>query len=202
MKIAILGGTPLAKSLGKKYLEAGIGVAFGVGHDFDTEEPEWKALNKFFHRLMPYESAIVQGEFILLCYENADFPEVWVALKHTDTDGKIIIDCSNGSFDTKHGFTNEQLIQKAVPNAKVFRAFYNFDVNFDGYIRAGEKREAFFQGENGNEKNRVKRLIEVIRFKAIDKGICVPRMVVNTPELNHEPEKILAESTKNRSISA
>lgn len=99
-----LRGYSLSKTLGKKYIEAGINVVFGVSPEFDVEEPEWKSLNKFYHRLAPYESAIIQGEFILLCNENGDLPEIWVALKNSDTEGKIIIDCTNGAFDTKTGF--------------------------------------------------------------------------------------------------
>lgn len=170
MKIAILGGTPLSKTLGKKYIEAGINVVFGVSPEFDVEEPEWKSLNKFYHRLAPYESAIIQGEFILLCNENGDLPEIWVALKNSDTEGKIIIDCTNGAFDTKTGFSNTSLIQKAAPDAKVFRGFNNLGVDYVEIRKPEQKVKAYFCGEEVPQKLRVKRLIEIIGMEAIDAG--------------------------------
>ena len=171
MKIAILGGTPLSKTLGKKYIEAGINVVFGVSPEFDVEEPEWKSLNKFYHRLAPYESAIIQGEFILLCNENGDLPEIWVALKNSDTEGKIIIDCTNGAFDTKTGFSNTSLIQKAAPKAKIFRGFNNLGINYVEIRRSEQKAEAYFCGEEVPQKLRVKRLIEIIGMVAKDAGL-------------------------------
>lgn len=170
MKIAILGGTPLSKTLGKKYIEAGINVVFGVSPEFDVEEPEWKSLNKFYHRLAPYESAIIQGEFILLCNENGDLPEIWVALKNSETDGKIIIDCTNGAFDTKTGFSNTSLIQKAAPKAKIFRAFNNLGVDYTELRKPESKVKTYFCGEDVPQKLRVRRLVEIIGMEAIDAG--------------------------------
>lgn len=171
MKIAILGGTPLAKTLGKKYIEEGINVVFGVSPEFDIDEPEWKSLNKFYHRLCPYESAIIQGEFILLCNENGDFPEIWVALKNSDTEGKIIIDCTSGSFDTKTGFSNTSLIQKAAPKAKVFKAFNNLGIDYQEFRRPDSKIQTYYCGEETPQKLRVRRLIEIIGMEAIDAGL-------------------------------
>ncbi|NVJ87602.1 MAG: NAD(P)-binding domain-containing protein, partial [Algoriphagus sp.] len=91
MKIGILGGTNLAKTLGKKFLEVGVDVVFGVRNDFDTELPEWKVLNKFYNRLCPYESAIIQSDFVLICCENQYLPVISESLKNVDLEDKIII---------------------------------------------------------------------------------------------------------------
>ena len=170
MKIGILGGTSLAKTLGKKYIEAGINVVFGVRSDFEVEDEEWKVLNKFHHRICPYESAIIQAEIILICSENGYLPEIWCALKNSDTEDKIIIDCTNASFIKKLSNSHTSLLKKAAPKAHLFKAFNNLGVEYPLNDEMGIVKETYYCGDDVPEKIRVKRLIELIGFKAIDAG--------------------------------
>ena len=121
MKIGLLGGTSLAKTLGKKYIDAGIDVVFGVRHDFDTEQTEWKMLNRLHHRICPFESAIIQSEIILICADTSALPEICLALKNAETEGKLIIDCTNAQYDKKLAISNTKLIKKNAPKAHLLR---------------------------------------------------------------------------------
>ncbi|WP_026954165.1 NADPH-dependent F420 reductase [Algoriphagus vanfongensis] len=170
MKIGILGESSLAKSLGKKLIDAGVQVVFGVRPDFDTEEIEWKMMNRVYHRICPYESAIIQSDFVLICAENGYLPEIWVALKNTDTEDKIIIDCTNAGFEKKLRTSNTQLIKKAAPKAFTFKAFNNLGLDYPKNDTFGVIKETYFCGEDVPERLRVKRLIELAGFNAIDAG--------------------------------
>ncbi|MEB2779180.1 NAD(P)-binding domain-containing protein [Algoriphagus sp. C2-6-M1] len=170
MKLGILGGTNLAKSLGKKYIEAGLSVVFGVCPDFNVDEAEWKVLNRFYDRLCPYESAINQAEIILICCENDHLRKICQSLKETDLEDKIIIDCTNSNYDNKLSNCNSLLIRKSAPNALIFKAFNNLGLDYPNSDVLGIVKETYFCGDANLEKIRVKRLIELIGFKAIDAG--------------------------------
>ncbi len=168
MKIGFLGGTSLSNTLGKKYLEAGLEVVFGVSSDFDTEAPEWKLLNRLNHRICPYESAIIQSEILLICAENISLAEILKALSSAETNDKIIIDCTESDITQ---LPNTVLIRSAAPKSHLFRAFNNFGVDFP---KAGVFRrltETKVYGEAIPQKLRVKRLVELIGYKAIDAGV-------------------------------
>jgi len=170
MKLGILGGTSLAKTLGKKYIHAGLNVVFGVRHDFDTEENEWKMLNRLHNRICPYESAIIQAEIILICCENQHLKEVCAALKNVDTEGKLIIDCTNAQYDAKLAVSNTRLLKKASPKAHLFKAFNNLGIDYPNSDSLGIIKETYYCGDEVPDKIRIKRLIELIGFKAVDAG--------------------------------
>jgi predicted dinucleotide-binding enzyme len=178
MKLGILGGTSLAKTLGSKYLDAGLSVVFGVCSDFDTEANEWKALNRLHHRICPFESAIIQSEIILICSENEHLTEICAALKNVDLDDKIIVDCTNASYKQKLANTNTTQIIKAAPKAATFKAFNNLGIDYPNSDVLGIIKETYFCGDNDQERLRLKRLIELIGFRAIDVG-----RMVNAPLL-------------------
>ncbi|MFL0684179.1 MAG: NADPH-dependent F420 reductase [Algoriphagus aquaeductus] len=171
MKIGLLGGTSLAKTLGKKYIDAGIDVVFGVRHDFDTEQTEWKMLNRLHHRICPFESAIIQSEIILICADTSSLPEICLALKNAETEGKLIIDCTNAQYDKKLAISNTKLIKKNAPKAHLFKAFNNLGIDYPHSDSFGIIKETYYCGDNIPEKIRVKRLIELIGFKAVDAGL-------------------------------
>lgn len=170
MKLGILGGTMLSKTLGIKYLEAGLSVVFGVRSDFETENSDWKMLNRLHNRICPYESAIIQSEVILICCENQYLSAVCAALKNTELDGKIIIDCTNANYNQKRINTNTTQISKAVPHSAVFKAFNNLGIDYPNSDPLGIIKESYFCGDSEPERIRVKRLIELIGFRAIDAG--------------------------------
>lgn len=171
MKVGILGGTNLGKTLGKKFLEAGLDVVFGVRSDFNTELPEWKILNKFYNRLCPYESAIIQADFVLICCEDQYLPAICESLQGVDLDDKIIIDCTNKLESLNLSSSNTLKIQNAVPNAVLFKAFNNLGLDYPEEDVLGFVKETYFCGNSINHKKQVKRLIELIGYKAIYAGM-------------------------------
>jgi predicted dinucleotide-binding enzyme len=170
MKLGILGGTSLAKTLGKKYINSGLEVVFGVRHDFDTQENEWRMLNLLHHRICPYESAIIQSEIILICSENTYLVEIAQALKNVDTRDKLIIDCTNAPYNKKLGASNTLLLKKAAPKAHLFKGFNNLGIDYPKSDIIGLIKEVYYCGDDVPDKIRVKRLIELIGFNAVDAG--------------------------------
>lgn len=170
MKLGILGGTNLSKTLGKKYIDAGLSVVFGVRNDFDSDVTEWKVLNRFYDRICPYESAIIQADIILICSENEFLPNICKALKSTDLEDKIIIDCTNSDSSTKITGSNTSQIKKAAPKNKIFKAFNNLGLDYPESDILGIIKETYFCGDGEFERLRIKRLIEIIGFNGIDAG--------------------------------
>lgn len=170
MKIGIIGGTNLAKALGKKYLNVGIDVVFGVHEEFDTNQPEWRVLNKFYDKLCPYSSAIDQSEIVLICSENENLPGVFEALKKSDLNQKLIVDCTNSRFEDQLHNENTEMLQEICKGNPVFKAFNNLGLEYPTTDKLGVIKETYYCGDPIPQKIRVKRLIEVIGFKAIDAG--------------------------------
>jgi 8-hydroxy-5-deazaflavin:NADPH oxidoreductase len=170
MKLGILGGTSLAKTLGKKYIHAGLDVVFGVRHDFNTQENDWKMLNLLYNRICPFESAIIQSEIILICSENSYLKEIARALKNVDTSDKLIIDCTNAQYDKKLGTSNTLLLKRAAPEAHLFKGFNNLGIDYPNSDTIGLIKEVYYCGDDIPDKIRVKRLIELIGFNAVDAG--------------------------------
>ena len=170
MKIALIGGTSLSNTLGKKYMDIGLSVVFGVGTDFDTDSPDWKVINRCFNKICPFESAMIQAEIILFCCPNQEFNEALKALKKVDLRDKILVDCTNNQYHDRLKCSNVNRIMKAAPGVPVFKAFNNLGLDYPLSDSLGVIKEVYFCGEDLPEKIRVKRLIELIGFKAIDAG--------------------------------
>lgn len=170
MKLGILGGTLLAKTLGKKYLDAGLSVVFGVSADFDTLASDWKTLNKLHNRICPFASAIIQSEIVLICCENAELDEICPILKNIDLDGKILIDCTNARYEHKLSNANTARIMDSAATGSIFKAFNNLGIDYPTSDSLEVIKETYYCGDALAEKVRVQRLIELIGYKAIDAG--------------------------------
>jgi hypothetical protein len=105
-------------------------------------------------------------------------------LNATETDDKIIIDCTHSDISQ---LPNSVLIRSAAPKAFHFRAFNNFGVDYpkSGIFRRLEETKIF--GEAIPQKLRVKRLVELIGYKAID-----------ADQIQNEPEIFGSKPTKTR----
>jgi 8-hydroxy-5-deazaflavin:NADPH oxidoreductase len=169
MKIGILGATKLATTLGNKLLSAGCEVIFGVREDFVAKEVEWRILNMFRDKVFGYLEVIEKSELILICCENEHLPKVCFSLKNADLSEKTIIDCTNGSFGKEFSY-NTPLIQKFLKGKEIFKAFNNLGLDYPKSDMLGLITETFYCGEDGTEKLKVKRVIELCGFKAIDAG--------------------------------
>jgi 8-hydroxy-5-deazaflavin:NADPH oxidoreductase len=169
MKIGILGATKMATTLGNKMLSAGCEVTFGVREDFEAKEIEWKILNMYLDKVFGYLEVIERSDIILICCENEHLPKVCHSLEYADLTEKTIVDCTNGSFGKVFSY-NTPLIQKFLNGKEVFKAFNNLGLDYPKSDLLGLIKETFYCGEDGPEKMKVKRVIELCGFKAIDAG--------------------------------
>ncbi|MFD2033619.1 NADPH-dependent F420 reductase [Belliella marina] len=170
MKLGILGGTTLSKTLGNKYLSTGANVVFGVRQGFETVDVEWKILNMFSDKVFSYKEAIDKSDIILICCENEHLVKVCEALKEVDLTDKLLIDCTNSAYN-KYFYCNTTFIQESIGGTPpIYKAFNNLGIDYPKSDVLGMINETYFCGEKGNDKCRVKKLIELIGFKAIDAG--------------------------------
>lgn len=169
MKIGILGGSKLAVALGVKFIDLGINVTFGVHKDFEIKELGWKVLNLFPEKLGTLERAIKEADIILICCENEQLTTYISKLKLAKLHGKIILDCTNSS-SYSNSESNTAKIFSELKDVLLFKAFNNLGLDYPQSDKMGMINETYFCGPNGSEKIKVKRLIELIGFKAIDTG--------------------------------
>lgn len=170
MNLGIIGGTKLAITLGNKYLSSGAKVIFGVRQGFDTQEVEWKILNMFLDKVFGYQETIDQSDVILICCENEHLLDVCNALKEVDLNGKLLIDCTNSAYN-KYFSCNTTFIQESIGGEPlIYKAFNNLGLDYPKSDVLGMIKETYYCGEEGADKLRVKKLIELIGFKAIDAG--------------------------------
>jgi predicted dinucleotide-binding enzyme len=169
MKIGILGGSKLAVALGVKFIDLGINVTFGVHKDFEIKELGWKVLNLFPEKLGTLERAIKEADIILICCENEQLTTYISKLKLAKRHGKILLDCTNSS-SYSNSESNTAKIFSELKDVLLFKAFNNLGLDYPQSDKMGMINETYFCGPNGSEKIKVKRLIELIGFKAIDTG--------------------------------
>lgn len=169
MNIGILGATNLGASLGKKFVSSGSKVIYGVKDDFEAHQIEWKILSRFPGNIYSFHEAIQESDFVLICCENEQLPKICLSLERIDLKNKTIIDCTNGIFNGDFS-CNNTLIQKCLKGKNVFKAFNNLGLDYPNSDVLGLIKETYFCGEEGTEKQKVKKLIEKSGFKAIDAG--------------------------------
>jgi len=170
MNLGIIGGTRLGSTLGNKYISSGAKVVFGVRQDFEAKDIEWKLLNLYRDKVLGYQEAIEQADIILICCDNDNLVNVCETFKKVDLKGKLLIDCTNSAFN-KYFYCNTIFIQKRIGGALlIYKAFNNLGLDYPKSDRLGIIKETYYCGEEGADKLRVKKLIELIGFKAIDAG--------------------------------
>ncbi|KEO73174.1 NADPH-dependent F420 reductase [Anditalea andensis] len=169
MKIGIIGGTKLAVTLGNKYLSRGIDVIFGVRKDFLPKQIEWKILDMQQDKLFPYCDAIDKADIIFLCCENEHLPQICACLISSGNHDKIIIDCTNGQYNPELG-CNTSYIQQTAGHNKIVKAFNNLGLDYPKSDPLELLKETYFCGDCDVDKIKIKKLIELIGFKAIDAG--------------------------------
>jgi 8-hydroxy-5-deazaflavin:NADPH oxidoreductase len=93
-----------------------------------------------------------------------------------DVTGKTIVDISNpvtpGYSALALGFSTSaaEEIQKAVPKAKVVKAFNTIFAQVLGAARGGTRAQVLYAGDDAGAKGAVRALIESVGFEAVDAG--------------------------------
>lgn len=169
MVISIIGGTKLAGTLGNKFIARGVEVVFGVREEFNYKPIEWKIVRLQKSKVLGYCEAIELADIVLICCENEYLPKVCHCLSNLNCTDKLVIDCTNGPYKPEMG-CNTTYIQKTSGHQKVVKAFNNLGLDYPHSDPLGLVKETYFCGNDYQDKYQVKRLIELIGFKAIDAG--------------------------------
>jgi len=169
MTLGILGGTKLSISLGNKYLSRGLSVVFGVREEFESKQIEWKILEMQKDKVFGYCDAIEKSDVILICCENEYLPLVCKCLRQLKNNDKIVVDCTNGSYDSDFA-CNTCYIQENAEYERVLKGFNNLGLDYPNSDPLELVKETYFCGDSEVDKYRVKKLMELIGYKAIDAG--------------------------------
>ncbi len=169
MTLAILGGSNLAAALGNKYIGRGMNVVFGLRDGFSSRQIAWKMLKMQNHNMLGFKEAIEKADVVFICCENEVLPDVCLAINEVDTSKKLFVDCTNGQSDPELG-CNTTYIQTLTNNPIVFKAFNNLGLDYPKSDPLELIKETYFCGDGIEDRILMKRLIELIGFKAIDAG--------------------------------
>jgi len=170
MNIGIIGGTDLATNLGNKFIARGMDVVFGVREGFSTRKVEWKILRMQNHYVLNYADAITASDIVLICCENEFLPVVCDYLKEYGTAEKLYIDCTNGLHDESLN-CNTTFIRNETGHERLFKAFNNLGLDYPKSDPLELIKETYFCGDSREDRILLKKLIELIGFKAIDAGM-------------------------------
>ncbi|WP_215226459.1 NADPH-dependent F420 reductase [Echinicola shivajiensis] len=169
MTLGIIGGTKLSISLGNKYLSRGLNVVFGVREEFEAKQIEWKILKMQNDKVFGYCEAMEKADVILICCENEYLPLVCQCLSQYDKTDKIVLDCTNGNYNPNFA-CNTCYIQENSGYDRVLKGFNNLGLDYPKSDPLELVKETYFCGDNESDKFKVKKLIELIGFKAVDAG--------------------------------
>lgn len=169
MQIGILGHTKLAIALGKLFSSRGLEVIYGVGGDFSPKDVHWKILQMDEGRIKTVQETIEASDVVMICCKNNSLSEISANLILCNLEDKIIIDCTNGSYELDF-HSNTQLLQKRTGGKKIFKAFNNLGMEYPNNDPMGLIKETYFCGPDIPEKQTVKKLISLIGFRPIDAG--------------------------------
>ncbi|HSF83808.1 MAG TPA: NAD(P)-binding domain-containing protein [Anaerolineales bacterium] len=165
MKITILGGGNIGRTLGVKWLEAGHQVAFGV---CDAHSPKAQALRAEIGQgpqIGSVASALASGEVVLFSVPWSAVPQV--AAGHARAlDGKVLIDASNNFGGPE--INNLAALQGSAPAAQIYRAFNSlgWEVFAEPHIEQLQV-DHFYCGADGPARLQVEGLISEIGLRPV-----------------------------------
>lgn len=169
MILGLLGGTRLAITLGNKLTARGVEVVYGVREEFKYKQIEWKIAQLQKKKVLGYQEAIEESDIVLICCENEYLSAVCACLSRPEAQGKLVIDCTNGEFDGNLKCNTNFIVEQS-HHGRIIKAFNNLGLDYPHSDPLGLVKETYYCGDDSGDKLRVKRLIELIGFKAIDAG--------------------------------
>lgn len=160
MKIAILGAGNIGGTLGKKWVQAGHDVVFGV-RNVDSAKTQ-AALGKTDNKAtaVSVAEAVQFGDIILFSIPWSAVPET--AAAHADAlNGKILIDATNNFGGPVINRAAE--LQQHAPQAHIFRAFNSMGWETFDQPRFGENvATLFYCGPDGPVRTQLEMLISEV----------------------------------------
>ena len=176
MKIGFIGtgnvGGALAKSLGAK----GHSIYLGARN---TDSPELKELAGKIGVQASVESitdAVLKSDVVVLATPWKVTEELVKSLAG-ELKGKILIDCTNpltpdlSGLEVGHSSSGGEVLQRAAPLAKVFKAFNTTGFNImEAPILEARRAVMFFCGSDLDSRHLVQEIIKDVGFEPVDAG--------------------------------
>lgn len=168
MKIGIIGVGHIGATLGRKWVDAGHEVVFGVRSIHSPkvidllEDLDQKAKAK---QISP---AITDSEVVLLAIPGKEVDE-FIRTYHAELGGRIIIDATN-TFG-QPVLHNVTLLQGGLPHSHVYRAFSTLGWEvFADPMFGDERADLFYCGDEGEAKDIMDDLIRDVGLRPIYVG--------------------------------
>lgn len=162
MNIAVLGAGHIGGTIGKKWIQAGHAVTFGVRDPHDPQLPTRLGQAARFASL---DAAIESGEVVLFAIPG---PAMDAAIQENAPalGGKIIIDAANRMGGA--AMNSLETFARYAPSAQVFRAFNSIGwENFENPQFGDTQADLLYCGPDGPARASVERLIDAVGLRPI-----------------------------------
>lgn len=175
MRVGILGSGNVGGTLGRKWLQAGHTVTFGVRDPHSESAKELLAATGPGTRMDSLPDTARDSEVLLLSTPWNVVPGVLESLG--DIDGKVIMDATNPLLPRLAGLefggevSGAEKVQEWAPTARIVKAF-----NCTGYenmadpVYDGLAASLFYCGDDAEAKALVRTLVVDAGFDAVDVG--------------------------------
>lgn len=169
MKIGIIGSGNIGTAVGKKVVEAGHEVI--ISNSRGPETLVEKITEIGFNTTAGTVLEASKQEVVVLA---VPWPKISEAVKGLPNwKNRIVIDATNQSPEliiAEQTLTSSEVLSKALPGARVIKAFSSLYAQFiDGEVNGG-KRVLFYAGDDLEAKSIVKGLFDQMGFYPVDLG--------------------------------
>lgn len=171
MKVTLIGSGNMGSALASRISKAGHTVVI-TGRNADKAKELARTIGAVFK-----DKAAAEGADVVVV--ATPYPDAVVALRSAgDLAGKVIVDITNPltadytGLTIGHSTSAAEEIQKALPGAKVVKAFNTVfaPVIVQGPNLAGATVPVYFAGDDAAAKETVKSLIQSMGFAPVDAG--------------------------------
>lgn len=166
MKIGIIGSGNIGTAVGKKVVEAGHELIIS-----NSRGPETLAEKITEIGLKATAGTVLEAskqEVVVLAVPFAKISEAVKGLPNWKN--TIVIDATNSPEPDLETLTSSEAVSKALPGARIIKAFSSLYAQYiDGEVNGG-KRVLFYAGDDLEAKSIVKGLFEQMGFYPVDLG--------------------------------
>ncbi|HVN53905.1 MAG TPA: NAD(P)-binding domain-containing protein [Anaerolineaceae bacterium] len=168
MKIAILGYGRIGSSLGKKWVEAGHTLCFGVRDPQKSQVRELVSSLGSRVSACDIPQAIEASEVVVFAIPGSAMDQT-IAIHAGALNGKMIIDTANKM--TGPVANSLATFVHLTPEARYFRAFniYGWE-NFENPDHHGETADLFYCGPDGEPRTKMEQLIREVGLRPVCLG--------------------------------
>jgi 8-hydroxy-5-deazaflavin:NADPH oxidoreductase len=164
MEIAILGAGNIGGTLGRKWVQAGHQVLFGV-RDLQSAKTISALEQAQGAKAADVSSAIRASKGVLFSVPWKTVPEI-ARSNAADLNGKLLIDATNNFAGSV--INNLNALREAAPDSKIYRAFNSLGWEvFANPVIAGHTADMFYCGPGDENRSQIHQLIAEIGVNPI-----------------------------------